>query len=243
LLCTIDIGNTRIKLALFEEDTLSKKVIWLDWSIAKLEKWTYNHFVKKIILSSVKPVSKEMLEYLNSQFDFLELTAETPIPICNKYKTPKTLGKDRLAAVIGAFRLFPKQTCLVIDAGTCITYDLLTAEGDYLGGNIAPGIGLRLRAMNEFTAKLPLIERGKQEKIWGESTETALRNGGQFGAVYEMEGYIQTCIEKFGHLTVVITGGDADFFVKAVKTRIFAYPNLVEEGLIEIWNYNRINFE
>jgi type III pantothenate kinase len=145
-----------------------------------------------------------------------------------------------LAAVVGAYRFFPNQNCLVIDAGTCITYDLLTAEKEYLGGNIAPGIGLRMRAMHEFTAKLPLIERGEQDEIWGISTETALRNGGQYGAAYEMQGFIDACEAKFGRMQVVLTGGDADFFGKALKTKIFVHPNLVLWGLLEILNYNGV---
>lgn len=240
MILAIDIGNTRIKLALFKNEKLFQKVIWDSWSVAKIEEFAYNHLVKKIILSSVKTVPEDILNFLTQNFDFLQLTAETPLPIYNKYQTPKTLGKDRLAAVVGAYRFFPKQNCLVIDAGTCITYDLLTAEKNYLGGNIAPGIGLRMRAMHEFTAKLPLIERGEQDQIWGISTETALRNGGQYGAAYEMQGFIDACEAEFGRMQVILTGGDADFFGKALKTKIFVRPNLVLWGLLEILNYNRM---
>lgn len=238
MILAIDIGNTRTKLALFQNDILLEKVTWDNWSVEKLEQFAYNHSVKKIILSSVKTVSEDILKFLKKNFDFLELTAETPLPIYNKYLTPKTLGKDRLAAVVGAYRFFPNQNCLVIDAGTCITYDLLNAQKAYLGGNIAPGINLRMRAMHEFTAKLPLVERGDQHNIWGTSTETALRNGGQYGAAYEMQGFIDACEAQFGRMQVILTGGDAIFFEKALKTKIFARPNLVLWGLLEILNYN-----
>lgn len=234
MILAIDIGNTRIKLALFKDNKLFQKLIWDSWSVEKIEELAYNHFVKKIILSSVKPVETRILSFLKNNFDFIELTSETPIPISNKYQTPKTLGKDRLAAVIGAYRLFPNKNCLVIDAGTCITYDLLNNQGEYLGGNIAPGINLRMRAMHEFTAKLPLIERGEQNQIWGISTETALRNGGQYGAVYEMQGFIDVCEKEFGRMEVILTGGDADFFGKALKRKIFVRPNLVLWGLYEV---------
>lgn len=230
----IDIGNTRTKLALFKEDKLFQKITWDSWSLEKIEQFAYNHFVKKIILSSVQNVDEDILTFFKDNFDFIELTAETSLPIYNKYQTPKTLGKDRLAAVVGAYRFFPKQSCLVIDAGTCITYDLLNDKAEYLGGNIAPGINLRMRAMHEFTAKLPLIERGEQDQIWGVSTETALRNGGQYGAVYEMQGFIDACEEQFGRMEVILTGGDADFFGKALKRKIFVRPNLVLWGLYEI---------
>ena len=169
----------------------------------------------------------------------MELTEKTPLPIDNQYGTPKTLGKDRIAAVMGAYRLFPNQNCLVIDAGTCITYDLLTKHKTYLGGNISPGIDMRLKAMHQFTAKLPLVERGQQERIWGTSTETALRNGGQFGALYELEAFIRVCKEKFDPLTVVLTGGDGNFFAENLKTKIFARPNLVEWGLLEIFQFSK----
>ena len=234
----IDVGNTRIKLAVFKGKQLLAKVLFEQWNTKEIVDFAYNHSVEKIILSSVRLVEEKHILALKQHADCLVLDHNTPIPITNMYGTPETLGKDRLAAVVGAYYEYKAQNCLVIDAGTCITFDLLTAQGMYLGGNIAPGVQMRLQAMHQFTAKLPLIQRGQQSQFWGISTETAMRNGGQYGAVYEMEGFISHCKQKFGQLTTVITGGDADFFAKQLKTKIFVRPNLVLTGLIEILNYN-----
>ena len=209
---TIDIGNTRAKLGVFKNDTFLVKETWNSLTLPKLKEWLYNHPIEKTILSTVANVKEEIIAYLQSHFYFIQLTEKTSLPIQNLYATPETLGKDRLAAVVGAYELFPQQNCLVIDAGTCITLDLLNEKGAYLGGNITPGIEMRFKAMHEFTARLPLIERKEQSNWIGTSTETAMRNGGQLGASLEIEGFIEMCRQQYDGLNVLLTGGDADFF-------------------------------
>ena len=128
---------------------------------------------------------------------------------------------------------------MVIDAGTCITLDLLSAEGEFLGGNISPGIEMRLKAMNHFTARLPLVVRTLElPDELGDSTENAIRNGGELGSLMEVEGFIRHFQKKYRPLRVVLTGGDADFFVKHAKTKIFAHQNLVLIGLNQILQHN-----
>ncbi|MCP3928084.1 MAG: type III pantothenate kinase [Bacteroidetes bacterium] len=234
----VDIGNTRTKIALFEGNALVRKFTWKSWKPSDLFELATNQNVKNIIYSTVAAVSVEEVKGYFNDFFFLPLTAETPLPIDNLYATPETLGKDRLAAVVGAFQLYPSKNCLVVDAGTCITYDILNAQGEYLGGNIAPGISLRLRAMHEFTARLPLIEQGPFEQWIGDSTESAMRNGGQLGVLLEVSGYIRHFKEKFGDVCVIFTGGDSNFFVENLKSKIFVNQNLVLIGLNKILNYN-----
>ena len=235
----IDIGNTRAKAGLFSHGKLAYREARENWEIDDLMALATNHEVKNVILSTVAgAVAGPIEEALASRFFFMELDAATPLPIKNRYRTPETLGKDRLAAVVGAYALFPGQACLVVDAGTCITYDLLNGEGVYLGGNISPGIGMRLKAMHAFTARLPLVAPGPLENWVGDSTETALRNGGQLGALLETEGYLSYCRSRFGALRAIFTGGDADFFVKNLKSEIFVNHNLVLIGLDQILNYN-----
>lgn len=235
----IDIGNTRTKIAIFQGDKLLSQEVWEELSVAKLKQLAYNQKIEKIILSSVSGQSEEVMAYLKSHPVFLELTTETPLPIGIRYKTPTTLGKDRVAAAVGAFYLFPKENCLVIDAGTCITLDLLSAEGIFLGGNISPGIEMRLKAMHHFTARLPLVKSSPElPDELGDSTENAMRNGGELGALLEVEGFIRACKKKYRPLRVVLTGGDADFFVKHTKTKIFAHQNLVLLGLNQILQHN-----
>ena len=234
---TIDIGNTRTKLGFFHGDALVYKEIVERLSIESIESFLYNHPVSNCILSSVGESDPALLEYLNAETVFVELTADTPLPVDNQYATPKTLGKDRLAAAVGAGVLFPEKTCLVIDAGTCITCDMLSDTGIFWGGNISPGIDLRLKAMHTFTARLPLIGRGPLEHWIGNSTEQAIRNGAQWGALWELTALIDHCLAQFGEVIVVLTGGDADFFVKNLKREIFANPDLVLIGLNKILNY------
>ncbi len=235
----IDVGNSRSKLAVFDGDELMERLTWDDWNLDELAALATNQKVENVILSSVKAHLPAGVEaWLRSRFFFLELNKNTPLPIENRYRTPETLGRDRLAAVAGAGHLFPGQPCLVIDAGTCITYDLIDGGGVYRGGNISPGLGLRFRAMHAFTDTLPLAKPAETDSWVGDSTLTALRNGAQLGSLLEMEGFIAHFRSEFPGLNAILTGGDADFFAKKLKSKIFVNQNLVLLGLNKILNYN-----
>lgn len=236
---TIDIGNTRTKFGFFRETELKEKIVVEKWDLTDLKAIITNQNVENIICSTVKTVNKQMENYLKKYWYFLNLNAVTPLPIQNLYGTPKTLGKDRLAAVVGANALFPNQNCLVIDAGTCTTYDIIDAAGNYLGGNITPGLGMRFKAMQHFTAKLPLVDKPLTVKTGiGKNTKEALQVGGGLGNVLEMEGWIQFFQDKFKGINTTLTGGDAEYFAKRLKTKIFANSNLVLIGLNKILDYN-----
>ena len=234
----IDIGNTRVKLGLFKKSQLKKRVIWESLSLRAIKAFCEKWKVEGVILSSTNHLPKGVEKYLAKHFYYISLSHETLIPIENKYHTPKTLGKDRLAAAIGANALFPNKACLVIDAGTCTTYDIITAEGHYLGGNITPGINMRLQAMHHFTAKLPLVKPATIKNLVGNTTKSALRTGGQLAAVFEMEGFITAYRRQFGAINVILTGGDAKYFAKHLKTKIFVNHNLVLQGLNQILTHN-----
>jgi type III pantothenate kinase len=234
----IDIGNTRIKLGVFDGEQLIGQQTIENWDIDQVLTIAYNHSVQNIILSSVRKHNASAFARLSNQYYFVQLTEKTPIPIENRYQTPETLGKDRLAAIIGAYHLFPGQHCLVIDAGTCITYDLLDAEGVYLGGNIAPGIDMRLKAMHAFTSKLPEAGRSPLGELLGTTTLSALQNGGQWGALLEAQAFIEACEARFHPLQIIFTGGDAVFFEKNLKRKIFVNSNLVLIGLNKILMHN-----
>ncbi len=235
----IDSGNTRIKFGIYRDGQLLERQTWQDWDLEKIIFLTTNQNVKNVILSNVgQEVPAAIEAYLQQHFFYIRLDTQTPLPIQNAYKTPETLGKDRIAAVAGAFDMFPNQNCLAIDAGTCITYEFLTKAGVYLGGNIAPGLEMRLKAMHHFTAKLPLVQVEKNENFIGNSTVSAMQNGAQWGAILEIEGIIDWCRSEWGEINVILTGGDADFFVKSLKSQIFVNPNLVLQGLNKILNYN-----
>lgn len=236
---TIDIGNTRTKFGFFEKKELVEKIVLEKWTLTDLKKLVSNQNLENIICSTVKTVNRRMENYLTQHWYFLNLEADTPLPIQNLYGTPKTLGKDRLAAVVGAYELFPNENCLVIDAGTCTTYDVIDARGNYLGGNITPGLNMRYRAMQHFTAKLPLVSKPMDVKDGiGKNTTEALEVGGGLGNILEMEGWIQYFDSQFKGINTTLTGGDAEYFAKRLKTKIFANSNLVLIGLNKILNHN-----
>jgi type III pantothenate kinase len=175
---------------------------------------------------------------------FIILDERTPLPIKVQYQTPQTLGKDRLAAVVGASFLQPEKDILVIDAGTAITYELIEASGIYLGGNISPGMSIRFKALNHFTGKLPLVQEEKEEvPLIGFSTKTAIQAGVVKGIIYEMDGYINELRSRYPELLVFLTGGHSFYFERRLKNTIFANINLVLTGLNRILEYNVENKE
>ena len=195
--------------------------------------------LKKAILSSVKPIDEELISFLNTNFDsFIELNENTPIPIENLYETPETLGKDRLAAAIGANELFPDQNLLVIDAGSAITYDHVSEKNQFLGGNISPGLEMRFKALNHFTGKLPLIGYSDEFQSIGRNTTDAIRAGVQNGILFEIEQTIDLFNRNYQNLQIVMTGGDSYFFDKKLNYSIFVHFNLTLIGLNRILEHN-----
>jgi len=191
------------------------------------------------ILSSVKPVDDEILKYLSENFDvFIELDHQTELPIENLYQTPETLGKDRLAAAVGANELFPDQNLLIIDAGTAITYDLVSEKNQFVGGNISPGLQMRFKALNHFTGKLPLVSYSDEFQTIGKNTTDAIRSGVQNGILYEIAQTIELFNKNYQNLQIVMTGGDSIFFDKKLNYSIFVHFNITLIGLNRILEHN-----
>ncbi len=236
----VDVGNTFIKLAVFEGFKLiyKKSFKLLDFKTA------YEFFKKKFpdldsaIISSVARLPKSDQNLISSDFKTLILSANTILPFVNLYKTPKTLGVDRLALVSAASHQFPKKNVLVIDAGTCVTYDFINTNNAYLGGAISPGIRMRYKSLNALTAKLPLLETTEIKNYIGDTTETAIHSGVINGIVKEIDGVITEYKENHSDLTVILTGGDAIFLSNQLKNSIFANSNFLLEGLNFILLYN-----
>jgi type III pantothenate kinase len=208
-------------------------------ALSGLDGFVAKHDFQKGIVGAVRdltPCEQEALDRL--QFPILRFTSETPTPITNRYRTPKSLGSDRLAAVVGASSLKPGKDLLIIDAGTCITYEVIDARGNYWGGNIAPGMQMRLRALHEFTARLPLVEAEGEVPGMGYDTETAIRSGVLRGMKYEIEGYIKSMRAKFPHLLVFLTGGNNISFDSNIKNSIFTDKYIVPRGLNKILDFN-----
>lgn len=236
----IDIGNTRTKVGVFSKEKLIKKgVLSKDWSIKDLKNWLGKRKIINVALSTTAGLKAKLEKELKQSFEYyLRLDHKTALPIINAYKTPKTLGRDRLSVAIAAAELFPGKNCLIIDAGTCITYDFVHKDKKYYGGSITPGLEMRLKAMNAFTANLPLVTRKKLTETIGKDTVTSIRTGAQHGATMEIEGFIRDYKARFTSLKVLLTGGDANYFAKNLKTKIFVNPNLVLIGLNKILLYN-----
>ena len=235
----VDIGNTRVKIGLFRGKILLEQNVWTAWTLQELLDFGNQAGVKNILYSSVAAPDPNMAEQLGAYFKVFELNHKTALPFENKYGTPETLGKDRLAAVAGAQALFPGESCLVIDFGTCIKYDMLTATGVYLGGNIAPGAKMRIKAMHHFTARLPEVPMEMPENFTGTSTTTALQNGALRGTCLEIEGFVRLFEQKHAPLRVLLTGGDADFFEPYLNlSNSITIPDLTLHGLNNILIYN-----
>ena len=236
----IDIGNTRTKFSVFNRGEILITVPVEEMVPEHIEVLQNEHpELKNVILSAVKEYSNDLKSALHDKFKkFIELNENTPLPIENGYLTKETLGKDRIAAVVGAFDLYPETNVLVIDAGTAITYDLLTENAQYLGGSISPGIDMRFKALHQFTAELPLILQRQFGKLYGTTTEEAILSGVQNGVVFEVDKAIDTFKEFYNNLKVIITGGNADFFDKKLKNSFFVNFNLIALGLNRILEYN-----
>ncbi len=203
---------------------------WLVKDLKELKsKFDYNAG----IISSVKKAEPKFRNYLDKNINLIVLSHTTKIPITNLYKTPKTLGKDRLAAVIGAHKNY-KGNKLVIDSGTCTKYDFIDKKGQYLGGNIAPGLEMRLQAMHHFTDKLPSVKVKQPKSILGTTTKEAINNGAVYGIILEIEAMISRLKAEKGQINVILTGGSASFLGQFVKSKIFVDTNLVMKGLNEI---------
>lgn len=235
----IDIGNSVAKIAVFDNGKMVEIHHCSNRTLDKLAIVRQKYAIEKGILSSVITLNERCREQLEElKIPLIELNYQTPVPIKNLYKTPQTLGMDRLAAVVGANGIKPGYPLLVIDAGTCITYDFIDAAGQYLGGNISPGKAMRFKALNAFTDKLPEIESEGETPAYGQTTETAIRSGVIHGIEFELEGYISCFWKKYPELFVFLTGGNEFSFDTKLKSVIFADGFLVLKGLNRILEYN-----
>lgn len=235
----IDQGNTKAKFSIFIDDKMEQMVSKDSLTCDDILDILTNQAVENIIYSSVAGyLTDNDKDRLSQKARFIEMSHQLLMPIKNAYATPQTLGLDRLAAVVGAHTLYPQNACLVVDAGTCMTLEVLNAEGVYIGGNISPGVHMRLKAMHEFTARLPLVDVGEWNENWGISTQTALQNGGLLGACLEIEGLEKRLRQQWPQLKCLITGGDAEQLATRLNCKIFVHTNLVLVGLNKILTYN-----
>ena len=234
----IDIGNTRVKAALFEGATLLESKVY-DGANAILLDNSFISQAKNAIIGSVVKEQEGFYEALNAVIPTMIFSSETKIPLTNLYQSASTLGSDRLAASIGAFYLYQNANVLVIDAGTCIKYNFTNSKNEYLGGGISPGIQMKFKALNTFTSKLPLVEADFSfNELVGNNTQNSILSGVLNGSATEIDGIIDNYKTQFTDIICILTGGDSEYLAKRLKNAIFAHQNLVLKGLNDILNYN-----
>jgi len=235
----IDVGNTRIKAAVFDDgkmvhnESLNKEIF-----VSETIKIIKIFHCTNAIISSVGSINKSQIDELRAEINLIELDYNTKVPFVNNYASPKTLGVDRIAIVSSAIAKYTNKNVLIIDAGTCITFDFISNEGNYYGGAISPGLQMRYKALHAFTEKLPLLEPVEKCELIGNSTETSIHSGIINGVINEIDGIINQYRKKNTDLTVVLTGGDVNFLSNRLKNSIFANPNFLLEGLNTILTYN-----
>jgi type III pantothenate kinase len=208
-------------------------------SLQEIQAFTARHpSIEACILSSVVPFPDSVSGWLRERFRYLEFDHHTSIPLENFYHSPETLGKDRLAAAVGGSSIYPGQPVLVINAGTAITYDLVTSGKEYLGGAISPGMQMRFRALHTFTRQLPLLTYSEIDFLTGNDTDKSVLSGVINGMAAEMKGMIAFYQEEHPGIKVILSGGDLNYFVNRLKISIFALPNIVIYGLQQILAFN-----
>ncbi len=239
MLLAIDIGNSYIKCAVFEQNTLLQKFVFKqDEAQLNFEIILKKHQkIAKGVISSVANLNEDTFYYLKENIDLLEISNKTSLPFSNNYKTKETLGIDRLVLSAGAVLNFKNQNRLVIDAGTCITYDYVDSKNVYQGGAISPGLSLRYKSLNNYTAKLPLLENKEINYLIGKSTSESIYSGVINGVINEIDGFITQYKELDKDLTIILTGGDAEFLAKSIKNTIFANSNFLLESLNNLYTY------
>lgn len=237
----IDVGNTLVKLAVFETNILQIKKTLIKKDFLRILNEIQETFpnITQGIVSAVSNLSDHQLKKLQNSVPVIALKQSTKVPFINKYASPDTLGVDRIALVSAAASQYPNKNILVIDMGTCITYDFLNEANEYLGGGISPGIDMRYKAVHTFTENLPLIDANHTKELIGNTTATSIHSGIINGVLFELDGFISQYKKKFSDLTVILTGGDIHFLRDNIKNDIFANSNFLLEGLNHILEYNK----
>lgn len=235
---TVDIGNTKTKMGLFK----GGKLLW-DFTVPKISPQIIsgllkNSPVERAIISDVTAKRKGAANSFAKIPRVIYLNGKTPLPFINKYKTPSTLGTDRIALAAGAMKYFPGKNVLVVSMGTCVTYEFINARREYLGGSISPGMEMRLAALSTFTARLPLVKPKQLNALTGRTTDESILSGVLSGISHEVDGFISQYKKQYPALRVILTGGDASLFAGRIKNSIFAVPELSLIGLNEILLHN-----
>jgi type III pantothenate kinase len=238
----IDWGNTTVKAAIFQDKRLTQIETFSDAdAVSRISSIIDEHKpVKGILCSVVNETSTAAVEKIATSKlkSFIKMDSNTYTPIMSAYSAPESLGADRLALAVGAWAVHPEMNTLVVNLGTCITYNFTQKNRTFRGGAISPGLQMRLRAMHEFTDKLPYTHLDGELLLIGYDTYTCMRSGAVFGMAKEIDGMVNEYASQYPDFNAILTGGDAPFFADKLKSKIFADPQLLLRGLNLILNYN-----
>ncbi len=237
----IDAGNTTVKLAAFNQDRLLKQLQIANENLTQEVDKILEMYpgIGHTIIASVSCLSEDQITAISEKTELYLVDQKLKIPFKNAYASPETLGADRIALAAAAVLHYGGTNSLVIDAGTCITYDLITDKEHYLGGAISPGLNMRYRALHDYTSRLPSLEAKDFPELIGNTTENSIHSGVVNGLCQEIDGVIGQYQSRYEHLTVILTGGDAVFLSKRLKKAIFARSNFLLEGLNFLLEYNK----
>ena len=236
----LDVGNSNVKMAVFNNNKLHyREILKPNLNLTSFLKAIKSlPEIMNVIISSVSELNVDVYSYLNTNYKVIDLNSQIKFPFENCYHTPNTLGGDRLALAAAASFYYPNKNVLIIDAGTCITYDLINASNQYLGGGISPGIAMRYKSLNYFTSRLPLLDSKNDSELIGTDTNRSIESGVINGVISEIDGIISQYMMEFDDLTVVLTGGDSEFLSMQLKNSIFANSNFLLEGLNYLLQFN-----
>ena len=233
-----DFGNTRLKAAIFKNEIFSEELVLPNDETATIEKLLTDHHPQKTILSSVIEHNVEIEKLLSSKSNFHKLSHLTRANFTTPVGKPESIGSDRLALSAAAVYFFPGKNNLVVALGSCITYNFINQYNEFIGGSISPGMEMRFKAMQLFTAKLPLVQKDWNFPIIGYDTKTNMQSGVIAGITYEIDGFINEYARKYGNFNAVLTGGDTTYFATQLKNKIFADPYFLFKGLYALSETN-----
>lgn len=234
----LDVGNSLLKIALFEKSELIQKFKFSENYKRNIEDIISKYKVTHSIISNVGRIDDSIINILKESTNLLLVSNQLKIPFKNLYKSKNTLGQDRLALVSAAAFNFPNENVLIVDVGSCITYDFKNNNNEYLGGGISPGISMRFKSLNIFTSNLPLIDFDSIYQLIGNNTKNSITSGVVNGTISEINGIIQQYREEFKNIRIILTGGDSNFLLKRIKNTIFADRNFLLIGLNKLLEDN-----
>jgi len=239
MILVVDVGNTRIKAAVFEGSILLETFVFLKTELEKSIQNILNKYknCSHLVVASVSDVEKQAFINFEDSINIHFVSHKDAFPFVNCYETPQTLGIDRMVLATGATLQFLNQNRLVIDAGTCVTYDFIDENNNYLGGAISPGLRLRYEALHNYTAKLPLLTLENPKHFTGKSTSESIHSGVVNGLVCEIDGFINQYKAQYSNFIIILTGGDTEFLAKRLKNTIFANSNFLLESLNQTFQY------